>query len=104
MSDDMLEDIDGAVIDGDPLIGTWNGLQIAYANGDVVGNKAILDAADAWEALDTSEATQTEIWTLRGELFYQIVAKLNPDINEQETKQLANQKNFEELRDVWSQQ
>jgi len=104
MSDDMLGDIDGAVTDGDPLVGEWSGFKVAYANGDVVGNKAILDAADTWSALDTSKEPQSVIWKVRGELFYQIILKRNPDSDESIIKAMANQKWFDGLIAVWSQQ
>jgi len=104
MSDDMLGDIDGAVTDGDPLVGEWSGFKVAYANGDVVGNKGILDAADAWSALDTSEEPQSVIWKVRGELFYQIILKMSPKEDEATIKAMANQRCFDELIAVWSQQ
>jgi len=82
----------------------WRGFKVAYANGDVIGNKSILDAADAWAALDTENEPQSVIWEHRGELFYQILLKMNVEIDEAETKALANQNDFDELIKVWSQQ
>ena len=98
---DALSEIEAA---GSHLYEEWRGLKVAYANGDVVGNKAITDAADAWTKLDTSEEPPSVVRAHRGELFYQILLKMNPDINEQETKAKANQNDFDELVDIWTQQ
>lgn len=101
MSDDMLGDIDDAVIDGDDLQGHWKEYKILYCNGIVKGNEPLLNAVDTWEALDGESATQKEVFELRGDLMYQLLVQLN-DIKEEDARALATRKNLKEVIAVWS--
>jgi len=97
----MLGDMDNAVTDGDDLQGHWRDYKILYCNGIVKGNEPLLDAVDAWEGLDTKTASQKEIFSLRGNLVYQILKQRN-EVEEEDARALATQKNLDEIIAVWS--
>jgi len=98
----MLDDMDSAVIDGDDLKGKWKSYNILYRNGVVKGNEPLLDAVDNYELHDSETGSKRDEAEVRGNLFYQIIKQLHPDIDEHEMRLLATERNLKEVVAVWS--
>jgi len=98
----QLEDIENAVIDSDDLRGRWRDYDILYRNGVVKGNEPLLDAVDDYELHDPKTGTKTEETEVRGNLFYQIIKQLHPQVDESTMRLLATEKNLKEVVAVWS--
>lgn len=84
------------------LYGIWEGYKVPYLNGDVEGNKALLDAADAFDNSRGKDIDYTEIASIRGEFVYQLLKKEN-DIEEGVAKSLATKDNMTALLSIWTQ-
>ena len=81
---------------------TWKGYNVPYLNGDVIGCKELLDAADAFDNAKDDDLSYTDIANIRGEFVYQLLKKMN-DISETDAKKIATKDNMNELLKVWTQ-
>ena len=99
----MFDSMEEAVAAGSRLYGTWNGYKVTYLNGDVEGNKELLEAADNFDKANGADISYTEIAVIRGEFVWQLLKKLN-DIEESEAKALATKDNVLDLLKIWTQQ
>lgn len=98
-----LKDVEGALAAGSRLHGMWDDYKVPYLNGDVEGNKALLDAADEFDGANGEDISYREVSRIRGEFVWQLLKKLN-DIEESDAKALATPDNMKDLLKVWTQQ
>ena len=95
----MLDDIDGAIIDGDEYHDTYKGYKVRYINGVVKGKESLIEAFDKWEAL-TDKSTNMEIIDASGSFVYELLKRSN-DITEEAARELATPNGTEELARIW---
>lgn len=98
-----LNDIEGAIAAGSRLHGMWDKYKVPYLNGDVEGNRELLEAADIFDKGNGTEISYIETATIRGNFVWELLKKLN-DIEESDAKALATPENIQDLMKVWTQQ